>query len=73
MTLLLYRLGRASVRWRRFVLLGWAVGAVGTVVAYWRLLQAEGASLHGVPFVLLALAALAVAALAAPDREPAST
>src|SRR5690242_10969204 len=31
MTLLLYRLGRASVRWRRFVLLGWVLVAIGVI------------------------------------------
>jgi hypothetical protein len=55
----------------RFVLLGWSVAAVGIVVAYWRLLSSAGASLHGIPYVLLALAALvAVAASNGPWRHP---
>jgi len=53
----------------RSILLGWALGATGTVVTYWRLLREAGTSLSGIPYVLLALAALAVVALAVPERE----
>lgn len=55
----------------RFALLGWTLGAVGVVVAYWRLLTYFGAPLVGVPYVLLALAAMAVvAAVNRPWRTP---
>jgi hypothetical protein len=53
----------------RFVLLGWSLAATGIVVAYWRLLRNDSAPLHGIPYVLLTLAALvAIAAVNRPWR-----
>ena len=55
----------------RMLLLGWSLGATGIVVAYWRLLNAISAPLSGMPYVLLALAALVVITLAVRPRKPA--
>jgi hypothetical protein len=54
----------------RLVLLGWSLAATGTVVAYWRLLKRGGYPLYGVPYALLALAALVLVALLARPRRP---
>jgi drug/metabolite transporter (DMT)-like permease len=57
----------------RFVLLGWALGATGIVVAYWRVLQENSSPLQGVPNVLLAMAALAAVALVRSLWRPRAT
>ena len=55
----------------RLVLLGWSLAAAGTVVAYWRLLRRGDYPLYGVPYALLALAALVVIAVAVRPRQAA--
>jgi hypothetical protein len=54
----------------RMVLLGWALGATGTALAYWSLLARNGLALVGIPYVLPALAVLVIAALLVRPRQP---